>query len=68
MNEQLLQEVPLSAPAEVRPIGTVHPLVVSMPPVTTSQFTIPSTSSQSQSSVQAGQDIDADLQAKWANV
>ena len=68
MNEQLMQEVPLSAPAEIRPEGAVNPPVVSIPPVTTSQFTIPSTSSQPQSSVQAGQDMDADIQAKWANV
>ena len=61
MNEQLMQEVPLSAPAETRPEDAVNSPVVSMPPVTTSQFTIPSTSRQPQSSIQAGQNIDADL-------
>ena len=61
MNVQLLQEVPLSAPAEIRPIGAVNPPVVSMPSVTTSQFTVPVASSQPQSFVQASQDIDADL-------
>ena len=51
MNEQLIQEVPLSAPAEVRPIGVVNPPVVSMPSVTTSQFTVPIASSLQQSSI-----------------
>ena len=55
MNEQLLQEVPLLAPAEVRPIGAVNPPVVSMPSVTTSQFTVPVASSLPQSFVHAGQ-------------
>ena len=68
MNEQLMQEVPLSTPAETRPEDAVNSPIVSIPPVTTSQFTIPSTSSQPQSSVQAGQDMDANIQARWANV
>ena len=68
MNEQLLQEAPLSTPAEVRPIGAINPPVVSMPSVTTSQFTAPIASSQPQSSIQARQDMDANIQARWANV
>ena len=42
MNEQLLQEAPLPAPA-VRPEGSVNPPIVSIPPVSISQFTAPST-------------------------
>ena len=42
MNEQLMQEVPLSAPAETRLEDAVNSPIVSMPPITTSQFTIPS--------------------------
>ena len=68
MNEQLLQKVPLSVPAETRPEDAVNSPIVSMPPVTTSQFRVPSTSRQPQSSVQTGQNIDANLQAKWANL
>ena len=41
MNEELLQEVPLPAPA-VRPEGSVNPPPVSIPPAMTSQFTVPS--------------------------
>ena len=39
-----------------------------MPSVTTSQFTAPIASSQPQSSIQDGQDMDADIQARWGNV
>ena len=41
MNEALLQEVPLPAPA-VRPQGVVNPPPVSVPPIKTAQFTVPS--------------------------
>ena len=61
MKEQLLQEVPPSSPAEIRPVGAVNPPIVSMPSITVSQFTIPIASSLLQSSVQAGQDMDADI-------
>ena len=61
MNEQLLQEVPLSAPAEVRLIGVVNPPIISMPLVTTFQFIAPIALSQPQSFVQVDQDMDADL-------
>ena len=68
MNEQLFQEVPLSAPTKLRLVGAVNPPVVSMPSITTSQFTVPIASSLPQSSVQAIQDMDIDIQARWANV
>ena len=41
MNEAILQEVPLPAPA-IRPEGSVNLPPVSIPPVSTSHFTIPS--------------------------
>ena len=61
MNEQLIQEVPLSTLAEVRPVAAVNPPIISMPSVTTSQFIVPIASSLPQSSVQAGQDMDIDI-------
>ena len=36
MNEELLQEIPLSAPVEVRQEIAVTPLVVSVPAISTS--------------------------------
>ena len=41
MNEELLQEIPLLAPAEVRPEIAVTSPVVSVPAISTSQFTVP---------------------------
>ena len=65
MNEELLQEIPLSAPAEVRPKIAVAPPVVSVPAVPTSQFTVPAPVGVPQSS---GQSVDASIQAKWAKL
>ena len=72
MNEQILQEVSLPAPA-VRPEGSVNPPPVSIPPVSTSQFTVPSAENVPQSSGQSsgqavGQSMDEDIQARWAKV
>ena len=72
MNEAILQEVPLPAPA-VRPEGSVNPPPVSIPPVSTSQFTVPSAENVPQSSGQpseqaVGQSMDEDIQARWAKV
>ena len=72
MNETLLQEVPLPTPA-VRTGGAENPPIVSIPPVNTSQFTVPPTVNVPQSSGQssrqvAGQYVDEDIQAKWAKV
>ena len=53
MNEELLQEIPLLAPAEVRPEIAITSQVVSVPAVSTSQFTflvlvgVPQSSGQS---------------------
>ena len=65
MNEELLQEVPLPAPA-VRPQGVVNSSPVSVPPVQTSQFTVPSSEQLPQSS--AGPSMDETIQAKWAKL
>ena len=68
MNEALLQEVPLSALAEIRPEGAANPPVVSMPPASISQFIVPTSLNLLSSYVQASQNMDADIQARWANV
>ena len=49
MNEELLKEIPLSAPAEVRPEIVVTPQVVFVPAASTSQFTVPTPVTVSQS-------------------
>ena len=72
MSAAILQEVSLPAPA-VRPEGSANPPPISIPPVNTSQFTIPSVEnvpqSIGQSSGQAiGQSMDEDIQARWAKV
>ena len=72
MNEALLQEVSLPAPV-VRPGGAENPPIISIPLVTTSQFTVspavnvPQFSGQSSGQV-AGQSMDKDIQARWAEV
>ena len=58
MNEELLQEVPLPAPA-VRPQGVVNPPPVFVPPIKTSQFTVPSSKQLPQSS--AGPSMDESI-------
>ena len=65
MNEELLQEIPLSAPAEVGPESAVTLLVASVPPVPTSQFIVPALVSVPQSS---GQSVDASIQSRWAKL
>ena len=65
MNEELLQEVPLPALA-VRPQGVVNPSPVSVPPVQTSQFTVPSSEQLPQFS--ASPSMDETRQAKWAKL
>ena len=58
MNEELLQEIPLSAPTKVRPEIAVTSPVVSVPTVSTSQFTVPAPICVPQSS---GQSMDASI-------
>ena len=65
MNEELLQEVPLPTLA-VTPQGVVNPSLVSIPPVKTSQFTVPNAKQLPQSS--AGPSMDESIQARWANL
>ena len=65
MNEELLQEIPLSAPAEVRPEIAVTSPVAFVPTVSTSQFIVPALVGVPQSS---GQSMDASIQAKWAKL
>ena len=65
MNEELLQEAPLLAPA-VRPQGVVNSPSVSVPPVKTSQFTVPSASQLPQFS--AGPAMDETRQSDWAKL
>ena len=65
MNEELLQEVPLPAPA-VRPQGIVNSPPVSVPPVKTSQFTVPSSSQLPQFS--AGLAMDETRRSDWAKL
>ena len=72
MNETLVQEIPLPAPA-VRPRGAENLPIVSIPPVSTSQLTapfavnVPQSSGQSSGQV-AGQSMDEDIQARWAKI
>ena len=69
MNEELLQEIPLSAPANVRPENAVNPPVFSSPLVSTPQNAVPTSVNLPSSSGQsAGQAMDADIQARWANL
>ena len=49
MNAELLQEVPLASEAELRP-GPVNPPTISLPPVISTQFTVPAVISSPQSS------------------
>ena len=72
MNEATLQEVSLPAPA-LRPEGLVNPPPVSIPPVSTSQFTVPSAKNVPQSLEQLSgqaidQSMDEDIKARWAKV
>ena len=39
MNEQILKEVPLASQAEIRPVMTENPPIISIPPAVSSQFT-----------------------------
>ena len=69
MNEELLQEIPLSALANVRPKHAVNPPVFSSPLVSTPQNAVPTSVKLPSSSGQsAGQAMDAAIQAGWANL
>ena len=69
MNEELLKEIPLSASANVRPENAVNPPVFSSPLVSTPQNAVPTSVNLPSSSGQsAGQAMDADIQARWANL
>ena len=61
MNEDLLQEVPLSVPAVTRPETAAIPPVVSLPQVTTPQSSIPQ-------SVNVSQSVDAGMHAEWVTI
>ena len=65
MNEDLLQEVPLSVPAVTRPETAAIPPAVSLPQVATPQFSVPQYVNVSQS---ARQSVDAGLHAEWVTV
>ena len=65
MNEELLQEVSLSVPGVTRPETTANPPIVSLPQVTTPQFSVPQSVNISQS---AGQSADARLHAEGVTV
>ena len=65
MNEDLLQEVSLSVPATTRPETAANPPIVSLPQVSTSQFSVPHSVNVSQS---AGQAVDAGFHAEWVTV
>ena len=65
MNEDLLKEVPLPAPA-VRPQEVVNSLPVSIPLVPTSQFTIPSPGRLPYST--AGPSMEDTRQSDWAKL
>ena len=65
MNGDLLQEVSLSVLAVTRPETAAIPPIVSLPQVTTPQFSVPQSVNVSQS---AGQSVDAGWHAEWVTV